>query len=1056
MILTRNKIDKIDIEELINSKISGRKLDELLLIVPTNRKVRKLKQEIIARSPFQAVGELHVETIGTLSSKLFFHLNPRGKIISESVSTVLMKQCFQEVVLNYFLPYKKEIPAGTIQRVKNVIGEYKKHGITPSLLKKEAEKLVGTEKIKALDIASLYEQNLNKYNELFAYDTGDVYRFLNDLEHKLFYNCFFDCFARVETIIINGFDEFTTPEINIIESLSTAVQNSLYIRFDYYENNPLLFFHLDNCYRKFIAKGFLKINDKTNIETGNFQTLIRKELFNSKKKEKIRSDIPITVINASTREQEAELIAKEIKTLLANNSTEPHKICVVFNRIDKYSAIVRDVFTTYGIPFNLTDRFPLNESYKVISIINFLEILENDFYYKNIFRALSSGLLESHNINLSYLMRVSRELKIVSGFENWKEQLNNALQEKENDIDEEKEIAKHKVYKTALNDIEKLYELLIPFDKNLTLKEFLNELLKLIHGSGLSSKLVEEVDGYEEINIKAVTTFIDTIRELFTLFEREYGSNNKFSIGFFINHIRTMVDAVRYHIKEKPNYGVQITNLNEIRGLEFDILFIGGLCDGDLPTRYTPEIFFSGSYVKNELTHQTEERYHFYQSLCAFKHKLYLSFPYQDNKKELTPSGFLTEFTNLFETINKSVSDFDQTVFSFSDLLKYIGRNNNNEFNTINKLLEDHKLPFEMLKDSFDIDKMRMNEPFGENAFAGNILQTISNEAQSFLKQLSEKQFSISQLETYAKCPYKYFAERILKLDPSLSGLEEPTEEIEALEMGSVLHDILYDFYTLLNRDNAVLYKCNDNLFEIAKRKLFTIAERKIEEANFKSPMTFYEREKILGINGIKENSILFKFLEYERNNNENYTPSFFEISFGKLQPDTNDLSTEQLEELSIGNVKVRGKIDRIDVDTDNKLFRVVDYKLSGKKPSYDDIVKGISLQITLYIFAASELLKFKLKEDFNPSGADIYSLKFSNKEFGKNKVNLTGKRNSKSSENDTALIEETLIHSLAFIEKYVANISAGKFNLSTLQDRDKKVCNYCNFMSICRIKEIT
>ena len=111
------------------------------------------------------------------------------------------------------------------------------------------------------------------------------------------------------------------------------------------------------------------------------------------------------------------------------------------------------------------------------------------------------------------------------------------------------------------------------------------------------------------------------------LFEIEYGSKEKFPLKFFLNNIRTAITSTRFNIKEKPGYGVQVTTLNEIRGLQFDYLFIGGMCEGDLPTRYTPEIFFSGSYVRNELTHQTEERYQFYQSICSWNKKLYLTYP---------------------------------------------------------------------------------------------------------------------------------------------------------------------------------------------------------------------------------------------------------------------------------------------------------------------------------------------------------------------------------------------------------------------------------------------
>ena len=42
MILTKSKISEIDLDFEINNKIRNGKLDELLLIVPTNRKIRYL------------------------------------------------------------------------------------------------------------------------------------------------------------------------------------------------------------------------------------------------------------------------------------------------------------------------------------------------------------------------------------------------------------------------------------------------------------------------------------------------------------------------------------------------------------------------------------------------------------------------------------------------------------------------------------------------------------------------------------------------------------------------------------------------------------------------------------------------------------------------------------------------------------------------------------------------------------------------------------------------------------------------------------------------------
>jgi len=51
-------------------------------------------------------------------------------------------------------------------------------------------------------------------------------------------------------------------------------------------------------------------------------------------------------------------------------------------------------------------------------------------------------------------------------------------------------------------------------------------------------------------------------------------------------------------------------------------------------------------------------------------------------------------------------------------------------------------------------------------------------------------------------------------------------------------------------------------------------------------------------------------------------------------------------------------------------------------------------------------------------------------------------------------LNEELIKICLEAVEKYVAAIQEGKFHLSMLEDREAKVCQYCNFRAICRIQE--
>ncbi|HPI37128.1 MAG TPA: PD-(D/E)XK nuclease family protein [Ignavibacteriaceae bacterium] len=1045
MILTKSGIKKVNLDQLIKERITGSKTDTFLLVVPTNRKVRHLKKEFIKLAPGKAIAGINIETIGTLSTKLLSENVSKISLVSEAASSVLLKQSFAEADLNYFINYKHEIPQGTLDRIKSVLKEYKRHGISPLLLENEAEKLDSSEKKKAIDIARIYKIYKEKFSNLNVYETGDIYGELNKLGAKKTIESLNKVYPSIDLIIFSGFSEFSNPEIEIINSLSEDASKKLFIEFDYYENNEDVFSHLLLCYNKLTERGFNKIIDDPEIKETPFVREVKESLFKrgvNYGHEKFLERIE--VIPAKDPETEVEYIGKVIKRLITEDSVPPQNISVVFNLIGKYSPLIRDRFGLLGIPYNLTDRYMLDTFLPVISIINFLEILENDFYYRNIFRALSGDYIKPAKVKLINLMKAAAELKIVAGYQNWKETLNfyilhNRVGNNEN--------GKEEFYKNILAEIESIYQLLKPFSHQLTPDEFHSRFEELIFRLDVPGKVLLLGGELSEANFKALDTLLDISREVLELISMEHGNKKKFHLGFYLNQIRTAVSSARFNIKERPNYGVLITTLEEIRGLKFDYLFIGGLCDGDLPTRYSPEVFTSGSFIKGEQKHQLEERYLFYKTLTAVEKQLYLSYPLVDGKKELVESNFLTSFRALFKTGIKVPGEFNKYIYSKDELLYMVGKNHPGANNSLNE--DESREITEALK----IDSLRLNNSFAPTEFTGCVKDGLSDKAKETLFSLSNKTYSISRLETYALCPFKYFSERVLNLKP----IEEPSEEFEAIQLGNLLHSIAHRFYVKMIEKNVTLKNCNDNDFNEAVEVIFNIAHEILSGISINSEIVFFEKEKITGINGNKEQSILYKFLLQERESQDDFEPKYFEIPFGNLHiPDEQSL----LGNIKAGNVEVSGKIDRLDINEKEKTFKVVDYKLSGKKPSKNDLNEGLSLQIPLYLYASKKLLKFLLNEDYEPALAWIYSLK-----MGYDSIKPVEVKNSTSRKSFVQLSKaekEELINSynemidscVVKINEYVEKISSGIFNLSTLEDRETRICRMCSFKPVCRIKD--
>ncbi len=1064
MILTNTNIKYVNLDDLVNSKIQNSLLNELLLIVPTNRKLRRLKKEIINHTFLRSAHTIHLETLSTFTEKLL-KLSKPFKTLSEAASTVLISQSAEEIGLEYFSVYKNEIPFGTLDRIKNVISEYKRQGVTPQKLIDEADKLNGSEKLKAIDISKIYNLYKKKCHSFSAYEIGDIYEELILLGKNNFLKNFEKLYPSVNLIVINGFDEFSGLEIELLEYLSSVPNIKVFINFDYYEYNPMLFAHLNECYNSLERKGFRIVKDKLPLPVNNFNKKVREHLFsNAELKIAENYQDKISLIAADTRVDEAELIAKEIKSLILSKNISPSKICVSFNLVSNFSSIYKDIFQTYGIPFNLTDRTALDKSSPVISVISFLEILENDFYYKNIFKANSSGFVELKGVDLNNLMNIATQLKVIAGRSNWVRSITESIEllkySEEIEVVDKKKIS----FEKALNDINRIYDLLKPFDIEITIPEFLENLKKLVFNLRLFNKILDSELGTEEANIKSVTTFFETITEIFNLLEQQFGKDRRYDLKFFLDQIRTASNWARFNVKEKVDYGVLITSINEIRGLSFDYLFIAGLVDGEFPTKFSPEIFYSGSYAKGAGNHQLEERYHFYQSLCAWNKALYLSYSKFEDEKELVESTFIKEISKLFKIRKIDNSEYNKLLYSQEELLRSIGESwKYNKSDEIRAKISDKNFDWNRLLKSLKIDKLRREDPFWETQFNGYIIPDTKSESfpvnynykikqvsLDFINSFLDREYSITQLETYALCPFRYFLTRVLQLEE----IKEPSEEIEALELGSLLHNILYEFYVALRKENLVVNQSTDVVFNKAKKKLFDIAEANFENLNFSSPMTFFEREKIFGLNGNSEESILYKFLECERNQDKNSMPSYFEVAFGSIKRSGSDEELSIYNSLKFGAVNLRGKIDRIDIDDNNKLLTIIDYKLGGKKPSIKDLEEGISLQLPVYLYAANEILADKLEVNLRPFGMVIFSLKFQEGKFGRQNITIAG-RKKVNTERKVELNKNLIKNSSDKINGYVKDISLGKFNLSTLEDRENKACRYCKFHSICRVQEL-
>ena len=211
--------------------------------------------------------------------------------------------------------------------------------------------------------------------------------------------------------------------------------------------------------------------------------------------------------------------------------------------------------------------------------------------------------------------------------------------------------------------------------------------------------------------------------------------------------------------------------------------------------------------------------------------------------------------------------------------------------------------------------------------------------------------FSATQLELYGRCPFRFFAQELLNLQP----LRDPEDDDSARKRGNLVHRILYCFYTAHGEAVERAENLATNIADLRH-----LGRKVADEMGLTGFFWDRELEHLLGSDDEEREGVLPRFLRLQAAAANPAVPTHFELSFGSYfgMGERDRQSTTEL--YAIGDsetgdeVRIAGKIDRIDRTADG-CFMVFDYK-TGRMPSVADIDTGLNLQLPLYLLAAESL----------------------------------------------------------------------------------------------------
>ncbi len=531
---------------------------------------------------------------------------------------------------------------------------------------------------------------------------------------------------------------------------------------------------------------------------------------------------------------------------------------------------------------------------------------------------------------------------------------------------------------------------------------------------------------------------------------------------------------------------VKITRLSELRSLEFNTVFLCDFVEGSFPENYRPDPLLPNHPYRTEEEQLYNNRFMFYGVLKSFRERLYLLTPKREREAELIPSPFLGQLKAIaaveeMEVPNPSQRSVTGFLSRYGDHVWTTPTPSNEEFPP--EIAEMRPL----INHVVNVEKSR-EETHDHLAYEGVLTtRTLSTASQKRLENRRQRIYSVTELETYAKCPFQYFVDNVLKF----SIKEDETEdELSGLEKGSLLHDVLFEFYNNRRDQNrSLIGQCDEEAFKDAETQLNALLNRKAKEQRNS------RKEKLISENNLfwetdidKLRIALRKWLTAECANGLSTMPRYFEVNFGKTHksergPRDNELSCD--EPIFIGDVRMTGVIDRIDIGVDS--FNIIDYKTGSSTIRMRDILEGRSLQLPVYLQIAAELLNGQEAAGLGSAAGLYHKIRLdqctvelgigmeSQNGIAYENYNGTDWR-SVSSRNGQLLDDEVFDARLArvsgYVQQYVDSISNGTFPLitrvETFVDSEEvgdtpitpsnktAPCNYCSYKRVCRVGAIS
>ncbi len=679
---------------------------------------------------------------------------------------------------------------------------------------------------------------------------------------------------------------------------------------------------------------------------------------------------PVTLSISSVIGAEEELAStcRQILDLVETNGYRFHEIGVVARTLDSYSGLLRPVFDRHSVPFVTNGGTPLIHEplCKLLLQIAFLPI--NDFYSTTVLDIITSPLYrsskpfeESPHYRPELWKAMVSALRITHGRAEWErvKQVSRSVLTLQGEGDEEVpggawDVAPE-VAALCWQVVDELLQAYESVPKQGTIRELLDALEQLLgHHLARPEEDGSETEHASDTRVDVIWQVIeqtwDRLRTLDMLEEQLVWTQ-------FVELLQHALERGSVPISSTPNQGVVVLDAMAVRGVPFRALFVIGLNEKHFP-RYIREDPFMrdrhrvvldstlGFKIDEKLVAYDEETLLFALLCQAATKRLFLSYQRADeNGRVSVVSPYVEQGAWRLgqpecplETVPRRLTDRVthrpgiRQYLSPWELARWMVLQGQDPARLFQALGHDAELFCHAVT---AVAMIEQDVP-SLTSFDGRV-----GPFPSHWSRVMRRGLAPTPLERYARCPFQYFGTDVLHLEPVRLAMEK---EPDALVLGILLHSALrLGYEALVGKGWPAAALPQDTIRRAAEEAVGKAAvecEREHPPGHFLLWELAKEQAVTLVLAVMASDQAAYTEVPYQ--------PIAFE------QEATGTLLL-MVEEESV-ELKIQGRLDRLDRHRDSGVLRIIDYKYkTGSAMKTEDrnlrqsAVRGYRLQPPLY-----------------------------------------------------------------------------------------------------------